>query len=112
MKKGVILKIKSSQVFICAIHGIGSSALGLFLYNVTGLLFLGYLASAIFLGLGIWLLIKIQDVQDNRLGYLDVLVFFLNLLWISLGVHWIVALVLFFAFVIVGARMTSKTEVE
>jgi hypothetical protein len=99
------LKIKKSQVLLTAIEGLGSGAFGLFLVHLTGLVFLGYLGGAVMFCLGVWVLIKIQDEQDNRYGYLDLALYFLSLVWIALAYHWIISVILFLAFIFVGLRV-------
>lgn len=108
-----ILKIKQSSALLSAIHGIGSVGLGFFVFHLTGLLFLGYLAAFIMLAVCVWIVIDIQDDRHKEsVAYLDIVLFFLNLIWIGLGFSWgwIASVVLFLAFIIVGFR-TDRTPV-
>ena len=64
-----MLRIKKSEVLLSAIHGVGSVALVLFILKLAvplaflgpiGLQILAYVGGAIMMGLGVWILIRIQ----------------------------------------------------
>lgn len=104
-----MLKIKQSQVLIAMIDGVGSIALGSLLFQVTGLVWLGYLSGVILFGVAAWILIQNQNGVSNLMGYANFWTFILSLVWIALDIHWLVAIALFLVFVTVGFRYYSIT---
>ncbi len=102
-----MLKIKQSQVLIAMIDGIGSFALGSLLFQVSGLLWLGYLAGVVLFGVAAWILVKNQNGHSNTMGFANFWTFVLSLVWIALDIHWLVAIALAVIFVWVGFRYYS-----
>ena len=102
-----MLRIKQSQVLNAMIDGVGSFALGSLLFNMTGFIWLGYLAGVILFGIAAWVLIQNQESHSNVVGYANFWPFVFSLIWIALDLHWLVAIALLVIFISVGFRYYS-----
>jgi len=105
-----MLKIKQSQVTISLDDGIGAVAMYVWLVNLTGYIWLGYIGAALMFGLAACILIINQDNEHtNSNGYWNMGLFFVSLVLTGLAFHWMVPLVLFAVATGIGLRYYSNT---